>query len=247
MARWIVSGAPKSLFCKKLTRGRLVLFADAIKDAGAALHCCVEFVDGTNRETCRPSIFQRVFYSGHKHYHSIKFQSWCTLDGLITHLYGPVAGSKHDMYMYHTSNLESVMSEEGFRDFCLFADQGYRRVGHLMSPFRTSYVSLSGKQVKKTLEPLQHMFNEMMLQPRLSVEHAFARVTQLFPYFQRHTSLRIHGTTVAAHYVCAVYFTNMRTCIDGRNQITDNFGAVSPPSLEQYLSYFVTPSLNGSN
>lgn len=229
MLALIVKGAPKNLFCEQLVQDRLSCYADAIKQAGAALHNCVGFIDGTNRETCRPRLFQRVYYSGHKHYHSIKFQAWCTPDGLISHLSGPIAGSKHDIYMFNKSNVEMIMCKPAFSTYCLFADQGYNRSGHLSAPFKSSR---QNSEVHRT-------FNNMMLIPRLSVEHSFMRVTQLFPFFQKHTTLRIHQVSVAQHYFVAVYFANMRTCIDEGNQITANFANVAkPPTIEEYLAYF---------
>ncbi len=60
---------------------------------------CVGFIDGTNREIARPIDDQNMFYSGHKHVHSIKFQSWITPDGIISHLFGLVNSKGHDVAM----------------------------------------------------------------------------------------------------------------------------------------------------
>jgi DDE superfamily endonuclease len=57
------------------------------------------FIDGTLRKMCRPSHFQKLLYSGHKHCHRIKFQSVTTPDGLIALLFGPVNGNWHDSFM----------------------------------------------------------------------------------------------------------------------------------------------------
>ena len=52
---------------------RLQQYADAIHRKGAPLTSCIGFVDGTVRPICRPTIFQRVCYNGHKRIHSLKF------------------------------------------------------------------------------------------------------------------------------------------------------------------------------
>ena len=71
-------------------------YADVIHAKGAPLKNCIGFVDGTVRPLCRPVRFQRTCYNGHKRVHAIKFQSVVTPDGLISHLYGPIEGRRHD-------------------------------------------------------------------------------------------------------------------------------------------------------
>ena len=68
-------------FNKYRVSQNLVRYSTAIRLSGAALSNCVGFIDGTNREISRPTVAQGIFYSGHKCYHSIKFQSWVTPDG----------------------------------------------------------------------------------------------------------------------------------------------------------------------
>ena len=64
------------------------------------------FVDGLLRKTCRPILFQKLMYSGHKRCHGIKFQSVVTPDdGLIALLYGPIPGSRHDFFMLNNSGV----------------------------------------------------------------------------------------------------------------------------------------------
>ena len=54
------------------------------------------FIDGTVRRSARPVEGQRLFYSGHKRCHALKFQSITTPFGIIAHLFGPVEGRCHD-------------------------------------------------------------------------------------------------------------------------------------------------------
>ena len=50
------------------------------------------FIDGTLKVICRPSRYQRRWYSGYKKCHAVKFQAIVTSDGLISHLRGPFKG-----------------------------------------------------------------------------------------------------------------------------------------------------------
>ena len=71
---------------------RFQFYADLINNksnAGAFDNLKVwGFIDGTLRKTCRPTLFQKQMYSGHKRCHGIKFQSVVTPDGLVALLYG---------------------------------------------------------------------------------------------------------------------------------------------------------------
>jgi hypothetical protein len=159
----------------KFNKARMIrslpLYAAAIRASGASLSNCVGFIDGTNREVARPRVAQGAFYSGHKSYHSIKFQSWVTPDGLISHLFGPVPGARHDLFMFDMSGVEEIMSEPEFNMYCLFSDQGYHNNGHLLSPIPGVF-----------LTEQEQRFNQSMILPRLSVEWGFMIVSQSFSF-----------------------------------------------------------------
>ena len=50
------------------------VFAAAIQAKGAPLDQCIGFIDGTVHPIARPTVNQRIMYSGHKRVHCIKFQ-----------------------------------------------------------------------------------------------------------------------------------------------------------------------------
>jgi len=54
---------------------KLEEYANAVTRKGAPLDSCFAFVDGTVRLISRLGQNQRIVYNGHKHVHSIKFQS----------------------------------------------------------------------------------------------------------------------------------------------------------------------------
>ena len=82
-----------------------VEWSNKVSDKGAALDNCVGFIDGTCRQICRPSVHQRSFYNGHKHYHCLKYQSITVPCGIIIDLSGPHIGIRHDLRMLNESNL----------------------------------------------------------------------------------------------------------------------------------------------
>jgi len=90
---------------------RAPVYAHFIIGMGAPLHGCVGCIDGTTIRVARPGGgLQRACYSGHKRCHAIKFQSICAPDGLLFHLYGPVEGLRHDVFLYQESGLRWVRS-----------------------------------------------------------------------------------------------------------------------------------------
>ena len=77
-------------------------------------------------------------------------------------------------------------------------------------------------------------FNAMMLEPRLTVEWGFMRVSQLWQCFQRPAFLQVWRQPLGQVYLIAVMLTNIRTCLTGRNKISDYFSCL-PPTCEAYL------------
>jgi len=59
-------------------------FAAAVHAKGAPLRQCFGFIDGTVRPIARPTVNQRIMYSGHKRVHCLKFQV-CTCVYLCNH------------------------------------------------------------------------------------------------------------------------------------------------------------------
>jgi nuclease HARBI1 len=108
-----------------------------VKSNGAASNIW-GFIDGTLRKTVRPSRFQRMFYSGHKRAHGIKFQSVVTPDGLIACLFGPVAGNWHDAFVIGVSGklvqLAKLMPV-GHPVFTLYGNTAYAQMQLVLGGF----------------------------------------------------------------------------------------------------------------
>ncbi|KAH9381814.1 hypothetical protein HPB48_016338 [Haemaphysalis longicornis] len=65
-----------------LTVDDLPELAEAVHNRGAALTNCWGFADGTARPICRPSVEQRMYLSGHKRVHAVKYQAIMCANGI---------------------------------------------------------------------------------------------------------------------------------------------------------------------
>ena len=91
------------------------------------------------------------------------------------------------------------------------------------------------KNVGIYLTAAERLFNESMKLPRLTVEWGFMRVTQLWPAFQRPAFLQVYRQPLGQMYAIAVLLTNLRTCMTGRNLISD-FSRAHPHALRTFFS-----------
>ena len=90
---------------------RLKDYAKAIGErAGVPKMKIWGFIDGTFRGIARPKEEQRMFYSGYKKKHGIKWQGIMTPDGILT-LQGPYEGRINDWAIYHDTKVESRLRE----------------------------------------------------------------------------------------------------------------------------------------
>ena len=69
-------------------------------------------VDVTVQEISRPKKNQHIYYSGKHHYHCVKTQVMVSPNGCLSHSYGPVAGSVHDLQVFRMSDLPSMLKKE---------------------------------------------------------------------------------------------------------------------------------------
>lgn len=91
---------------QRLTPETIHRYANVIQQmAGLIVGNIWAFIDGTMRAIYRPIENQRLYYSGYKKFHPIKFQAATTPDGIINHFTEPWPGSRGDWSMY----IESVL------------------------------------------------------------------------------------------------------------------------------------------
>ncbi len=88
-----------------LSPQHLAQYARVVNDKGGPSINCWGFIEGTERPICRPSIYQRECFSGHKRVHCLKFQSVQVPNGLIAHMFPLLEGRRHDAAMLAESGL----------------------------------------------------------------------------------------------------------------------------------------------
>jgi hypothetical protein len=209
-----------------LTEERLQVYAKSLIDKGSPIHNCWGFIDGTPRAICRPSIDQQEYFSGHKRYHCLKYQSVVCPDGIITSLLGPFKGARHDAGILRETNLYNQLIEKvKFNDenkYVLYGDPAYPIRELLICPFSS-----------RNLTNEQLMFNKSMSPLRQGVEWAFGKIVNEFAFLDFKKNQKLLLQDLGKMYKVGALLTNCHTCIYG-SQCSMYFD-VEPVSLEQYL------------
>ncbi|KAH6939933.1 hypothetical protein HPB50_022671 [Hyalomma asiaticum] len=111
-------------------------FSKAIYAKGAPLTNCWAFIDGTARAICRPTRQQQLYFSGHKRFHALKYQSIMCPNGIICQLDGCYPGSKHDAGNFGNSPVYAKLEKlvQG-RHYCLYGDPAYPLRPLLLKPY----------------------------------------------------------------------------------------------------------------
>jgi hypothetical protein len=172
---------------------------------------------------CRPGMHQELAYSGHKRKHGLKYQAVATPDGLVSHVYGPVEGRRHDSGMYYESGLDEQLQEIfDATKKVIYGDAAYCYKPYLWAPFAEA-----GRTPQK-----QH-FNSVMSTVRESVEWSFAKINSLFAFTDYQKNQKIYLQPVAKYYLVACLMCNAHTCLYG-SEIGIYFNCC-PPTLEDYF------------
>jgi hypothetical protein len=214
----------------RLTPATIRRYAMAIENTGGAMGVW-GFIDGTMRAICRPDKNQRLYYSGYKKCHAIKFQAVTTPDGLMSHLAGPWPGHRGDWGMYLASGLQNKLrrlnARENPEDHCyLYGDPAYALSYGVISAYKA--------RPGRPLDPILHEVNTAMSAMRISVEHSFGKTMMLWSFNGFKGDLKVGLSPVGAYFVVAVLLSNIHSCVYG-NQTSQQFNC-APPSLHDYLS-----------
>ena len=193
------------------------------------------FLDGTKHFTCRPGRrlnapngenLQRSCYSGRKRRFCLSHQGVNTPDGIIISFSGPVEGRRHDVTLLRMSEIiPFIRQHERLRtlSFLIFGDPAYSNSDIIMTPFKGA-----------NLNQEQREFNKLLSSVRVSVEWCFGLVKRLFAFIDWAKSQKILLSPVALFFKVAVFLTNIHTCVNEGNQVSDFF-QLDPPSLQEYL------------
>jgi DDE superfamily endonuclease len=212
-----------------LVKARARDYAMAVFDKGSPLDSIVGFIGGTAIEIARPSgARQKATYSGHKRRNCLTFQAVSAPDGLILHLFGPMEGCRHDMFMYNTSGIDQVLQNSlliSGRQYYLYGDVAYKLLTYLQTGFRGSTISSD-----------ELAFNASMSKVRVTVEWAFMDVKQYFTHVELPRKLRLRETPAGLFYLSSDMLWNFRVCLYG-SRSAHNFQWDSI-AISEYLEHF---------
>ncbi|KAG5863761.1 hypothetical protein JTB14_030618 [Gonioctena quinquepunctata] len=153
-----------------LNQEKLDYYAEAVTVKCGAVSNCWGFIDGTTRQICRPTINQEEYYSGHKRYHCIKYQSALCPDGKITSLKGGFPVRRHDAGIFRESLLYQELQQKAVFGshvkYVLYGDQAYGLMDLLLTSFPEG----------PNILPHQQQFNNSMKTLRVSVEGDFKKL-----------------------------------------------------------------------
>ena len=186
---------------------------------------CVLFVDGSVQEVTRPSIFQRIFYNGHKKVHAIKWQGHMLPNGIMPMPYGPIHGRHHDAYMLERSRLVRMMrriSRKLGHIYCAYGDPAYPQSLWLLGPFR-----------HRMLNHVEATFNTSMSSARIPNEWGFGKQRVNWAYLDYCKGMRPYMNDIARYWPVAQILANCHTCCYGSQ--TGVYFQVEPPPLHVYV------------
>ena len=206
-----------------MAKNKAAIWAQAISaKLGFDAKGCIMFVDGTELKMCRPSIWQRLVFNGHKRYHSTGWQGLMAPNGIIAQLYGPCLGTAADAYMVGASRLIEIL-EGDFPDFYVYADLGYG-----ISPkIQHGFYRLSSTQEES-------MYNKLWSRARICVEWGFGGVRENFKTLSYSRGAKPLEQPIAVWYMVAVLLRNCIVCMRGQDEVSTHFG-LRPPPLDEYL------------
>lgn len=211
---------------------RLEHYCQRIQERGEPSGMVWGFIDGTHKSICRPrpdTADQELFYSGHKHDHTMQFLVIVTPDGLIASIYGPFEGRCGDWAMFKESGLQEKIINSAFDStgdqLYVYGDKAFYLEEGVIGAYRA--------RRNIGLSAAESIFNSYMAKQRMAVEWGFGKVTQYFEFTNLRKNLKIGLSPAAAYYFTSVLLMNCHTCYFG-SKTGKSFDCSAP----DILSYF---------
>ena len=184
-------------------------------------------LDAKQLWVCRPVQGQRSLYTGHKQEHCFKFQTVVVPDGLNVHSSAAHSGQDHDARVMRDSGLLDCWNASPvLMNFNLVADSAY--------PNQNDAVSLY-TQTQRQNHIHCAAFNHCMSPLHQSIKWGYSRVMNLWGCLGMTTQMRSGAVSVLDMWLLSVWQTNLITCAEGQNIISDYYSTMMPPTLEEYL------------
>jgi len=205
--------------------------ADCVNAFDVPLRDVCMFLDGTHQKISNPwkARVQALYYSGYIRATSNKIVAAMCPQGLYVVASGVAQGRRHDMAVAALSNLyPKLVRKTQFAQFQgkVYGDTAFRRRVPVFTPFNPSNTDR------------KRLWNKKMSSVRISVEWSFRLVRAIWPsnsYAGRHKIMQGNkGNLPGKNFYNCIWLTNLFSCHQGGNLISDYFDA-EMPTLERYL------------
>jgi hypothetical protein len=142
---------------------------------------------------------KKYYYYKSSTKYGLKFQLTTTLNGHIVHVSNVVQASLHDISLFRSSTLPSLLSN----DLEVLGDKGYTGGNHIITPKK--------KEKNKKMTSNQISDNRMISSERVVVENVFHRIKQyhLVGTIYRGNRNDLAKITRFVHVICALTNLNM--------------------------------------
>ncbi|OWZ13353.1 hypothetical protein PHMEG_00013332 [Phytophthora megakarya] len=196
------------------------------------------FIDEIIRPIYRPNKGQQAVYNGHKRVNALKFQTVITPDGIIAHLFGPVDGRRHDLFILNESKRKDFLhNNSAFHNKLIYGEPAYGCTKVFCCPYKGCRINTPQKELNKAMSSV-----------RVSVEWSYAEVTKYFLFLDYKRHQRAVMTPRATLNNLGGFFTNCVTIVNGCNTNSRYFRckALSIWRLTQALSSKPTSIISSS-
>ena len=215
-----------------LTPSRLDYYCLKTYERGEPSGLVWGFIDGTHQSICRPrpeTADQEIFFSGHKHDHTMQFLAVVVPDGLIACIYGPYEGRAGDWGMLKESGLQQKIIDhardtDGDRVY-VYMDKAF----YLEEGVIGAYRMRRGQE----LSAEEGTFNSFIAKQRMCVEWGFGKITQYFEFNNLRKNFKIGLSPAGSYYFTSALLTNCHTCYNGTK--TSSSFECHPPSIYNYF------------
>ena len=198
----------------------------------------IAFIDDNVSRTCRPgggpmeegpdaprydNEIQAAFYNGWKKHHGIKWQCIELPNGYNFNMYGPVSFRRSDLEIQMTSEINQKILD-------LQPNPNYRFILYGDSIFMHEEC-VTGAYVGANLTDRQKSENKAMKKSRIAVEWNFGVTSNIFPFTQVWSNLKLlQHPDASLYYFVATILRNAHNCLYGG--ITSRYFECLPQSLE---------------
>ena len=230
MMRMLLSRTMPYILLLPTSVARLESYRQAFVEKGVPAELQIAFaLDAKKHFSCRPTKGQRSQYSVHKKGHGFKYQTVESPDGLIIHCSRSSDGRRADPCILRDSNLLEVWRRHPV------LRNGYRMVADSAYPNNDVVTLLYKKPRYGELAEHQRVLNSLLSPPRTSVEWGYLKIVTLWAFLDFKKQMMMLKSPIESFWHMSVWLTNLHTCVNGGNLISDYFG-LSPPTAGEFLT-----------